>query len=82
MTRGSEVVCLRRDDSTRLTLEDSRAMVQTNRAGVITAAAAVTKVASTEAAMNREGIKEAKWFRDAFVEHRERHGRHLLQPMS
>ena len=33
--------------------------------------AAVTKVASTEAAMNREGIKEAKWFRDAFVEHRD-----------
>jgi hypothetical protein len=33
--------------------------------------AAVTKVASTEAAMNREAIKEAKWFRDAFIEHRD-----------
>ena len=33
--------------------------------------AAVTKVASTEAAMNREGIKEGKWFSDAFVEHRD-----------
>jgi hypothetical protein len=33
--------------------------------------AAVTKVTSTEAAMNREGIKEAKWFRDAFIEHRD-----------
>ena len=33
--------------------------------------AAVTKVASTEAAMNREGIKEAKWFRDAFIDHRD-----------
>jgi hypothetical protein len=28
---------------------------------------AVTKVASTEAAMNRE----AKWFRDGFIEHRD-----------
>jgi hypothetical protein len=28
-------------------------------------------VASTEAAMNREGIKEARWFRDAFIEHRD-----------
>lgn len=33
--------------------------------------AAVTKVASTEAAMNREAIKEAKWFRDGFIEHRD-----------
>ena len=33
--------------------------------------AAVTKVASTEFAMNREAIKEAKWFRDAFIEHRD-----------
>ena len=33
--------------------------------------AAVSKVASTEAAMNREAIKEAKWFRDAFIEHRD-----------
>ena len=33
--------------------------------------AAVTKVASTEAAMNREAIKEAKWFRDAFIEQRD-----------
>jgi hypothetical protein len=32
---------------------------------------AVTKVAGTEAAMNREGIKEAKWLRDAFIEHRD-----------
>jgi hypothetical protein len=37
--------------------------------------AAVTKVASTEAAMNREGIKEAKWFRDAFIEHRDEIGK-------
>jgi len=33
--------------------------------------AAVTQVASTEAAMNREAIKEAKWFRDGFIEHRD-----------
>jgi hypothetical protein len=33
--------------------------------------AAVTKVVSTEAAMNREAIKEAKWFRDAFIEQRD-----------
>jgi hypothetical protein len=33
--------------------------------------AAVTRVASTEAAMNREGIEEARWFRDAFIEHRD-----------
>ena len=33
--------------------------------------AAVTRVASTEAAMNREAIKEAKWFRDGFIEHRD-----------
>jgi hypothetical protein len=33
--------------------------------------AAVTKVASTEAVMNREAIKEAKWFRDGFIEHRD-----------
>ena len=33
--------------------------------------AAVTQVASTEAAMNQEGIKEAKWFRDAFIDHRD-----------
>ena len=33
--------------------------------------AAVTRVASTEAAMNREAIEEAKWFRDAFIEHRD-----------
>ena len=33
--------------------------------------AAVTRVASTEAAMNREAVKEAKWFRDGFIEHRD-----------
>ena len=33
--------------------------------------AAVSKVASTEAAMNREAIKEAKWFRDGFIERRD-----------